>query len=410
MASALTSLVEYSNRYGSDPGMVLAGGGNTSMKTDQTLYVKGSGTSLATITEDGFVVMSRRGLGEIWKKKYPKEQAEREAAVLADMMAARRPGEENKRPSVETLLHDLFPQKFILHVHPSRVNALTCSVEGEKGVKRLFPDAVWVDECEPGYILASRCRDKLAAYKELTGNNANLVFLQNHGVFFAANSPAGLDELVARVMSTLDAEIQIKPDLAPDRTDREAATKIAPVLRMLYDENGTASVVFEASKTVLDFAESAESFSVLKEPLSPDHIVYCKAEPLFLEDCTPEGIIAAFRAFEERRGFKPKVVFAKNIGMFTLGRTLKEARTAASVWRDAMSITVMAGSFGGVRHMAPEMVDFILNWEVESYRTKVSLSAGDSKKLTGKIAVVTGSAQGFGEGIARTLAAEAPRS
>ena len=60
MATAIESLVEYSNRYGSDPGMVLAGGGNTSMKTDQTLYIKGSGTSLATITEQGFVVMSRR--------------------------------------------------------------------------------------------------------------------------------------------------------------------------------------------------------------------------------------------------------------------------------------------------------------------------------------------------------------
>ena len=86
MATALDLLVEYSNRYGSDPGMVLAGGGNTSMKTDQTLYVKGSGTSLATITGDGFVVMSRRKLGEIWRRKYSEKQAVREAAVLEDMM------------------------------------------------------------------------------------------------------------------------------------------------------------------------------------------------------------------------------------------------------------------------------------------------------------------------------------
>ena len=144
MATAIETLVEYSNRYGSDPGMVLAGGGNTSMKTDQTLYIKGSGTSLATISEAGFVIMSRRKLGEIWKKKYPQNAAEREAAVLEDMMAARLPGEEAKRPSVETLLHDLFPQKYILHVHPSRVNALTCSAGGAECVRRLFPEAVWI--------------------------------------------------------------------------------------------------------------------------------------------------------------------------------------------------------------------------------------------------------------------------
>ncbi len=406
MATAIETLVEYSNRYGSDPGMVLAGGGNTSMKTDQTLYVKGSGTSLATIGEAGFVVMSRRKLGEIWKKKYPKDQAEREAAVLEDMMAARLPGEEAKRPSVETLLHDLFPQKYVLHVHPSRVNALTCSAEGTAGVKRLFPDAVWVDECEPGYILASKCREKLAEHREASGHDTNVVFLQNHGVFFAAKTAAGLDEIVAGVMSALDAEIKVLPDFTPVETDRTQAAKIAPVLRMLYDENGGAAVVFTANKTVMDFAESAEKFAVLKEPLSPDHIVYCKAEPLFLEDFTPEGIAAAYRELAERRGFSPKVVFAKGLGMFTLGKTLKEAKTAAAVWQDAMSITVMSESFGGVRHMAPAMVDFIVNWEVESYRSKVSLAPGASKPLSGKIAVVTGSAQGFGEGIARVLASQ----
>ncbi len=404
MASAIESLVEYSNRYGSDPGMVLAGGGNTSMKTDQTLYVKGSGTSLATITEDGFVVMSRRKLGEIWRNKYPKDQAEREAAVLSDMMAARLPGEESKRPSVETLLHDLFPQKYVLHVHPSRVNALTCSAEGADGVKRLFPEAVWVDECEPGYILASRCREKLAEHKEKTGSDANVVFLQNHGIFFAAKTVKGLDEIVSGVMDTLDAEIRVRPDFTPADTDRTEAARIAPVLRMLYDEEGQASVVFTANRTVMEFAESAEKFAVLKEPLSPDHIVYCKAEPLYLESFDPESVAAAFRELEERRGFKPKVVFAKGIGMFTLGKTLKEAKTAAAVWSDAMSITVMAESFGGVRHMAPAMVDFIVSWEVESYRAKVSLASGSGKKLAGKIAVVTGSAQGFGEGIARFLA------
>ncbi|MBO6052858.1 MAG: class II aldolase/adducin family protein, partial [Clostridia bacterium] len=137
--SNLATLVEYSNRYGADAGFVLAGGGNTSMKTADTLYVKGSGTSLASIREEGFVKMDRAKLAAIWEKTYSGDQAAREAEVLADMMAAKLPGEEAKRPSVETLLHDLFPQTFILHVHPSRVNALTCSKEGADGVKRLFP-------------------------------------------------------------------------------------------------------------------------------------------------------------------------------------------------------------------------------------------------------------------------------
>ena len=69
-----------------------------------------------------------------------------------------------------------------------------------------------------------------------------------------------------------------------------------------------------------------------------------------------------------------------------------------------MTITTLAANFGGVRHMAPAMVDFIVNWEVESYRAKVSLAGGNTKALAGKIAIVTGSAQGFGAGIAEYLA------
>ena len=402
----MDTLIEFSNRYGADAGFVLAGGGNTSMKTDEFLWIKGSGSSLATITEEGFVKMNRAGLSAIRDKTYPENSAEREAAVLADMMAAKEPGEEAKRPSVETLLHNLFPQKYILHVHPARVNALTCSVEGEAAMKRLFPAAVWVDECEPGYILASKCRAKLASHKAETGAEADVVFLQNHGIFFAADSGEELDKVVAGVMDTLDKEIKALPDFTEVESERTTAAKIAPVLRMLYDENGGAAVNFTANKTVLDFAESKEKFDILREPLSPDHIVYCKAEPLWIEDFSVDGIRAAFEELKARRGFAPKIVFAKGVGMFALGKTVKEAKTAAAVWTDCMSITVMAQSFGGVRHMAPALEDFIVNWEVESYRAKVSLAGGSEKKLAGKIAIVTGAAQGFGEGIARVLASE----
>lgn len=399
-------LVEYSNRYGKTPGFVLAGGGNTSYKTENTLWIKGSGTSLATITEEGFVKMDRAKLAAIWKNTYSADQAEREAEVLADMMAAKLPDEEAKRPSVETLLHDLFPQLFVLHLHPTLVNGLTCGKEGEAVAREMFPLAVWVNECEPGYILAANCREKLASFKEKNGADAEIVFLQNHGVFFAANDSAHLDELVDEVMTKIKARCATEPDFTPCEGNREAAAKIAPAIRMAYDAEGKATVLFSANPTVLQFAESAEAFEALREPLSPDHIVYCKAEPLFIEDFTPDAIKAAFDALEARRGFKPKIVFAKGIGMFAVGANVKQARTASEVWEDAMAVTLFAQSFGGVRHMSPYMVDFIVNWEVESYREKISFKETAAKKLDGKVVVVTGSAQGFGEGIARWMASE----
>ena len=150
-----------SHKYGSDSRYVLAGGGNTSFKDEEYLYIKGSGTSLSAITSDGFVKMSRESLAKIWEKAYSPEQEKREAQVLSDMMASRCQGEEGKRPSVETLLHNLFTQPYVLHVHPAVVNGLTCSQEGKAAMERLFPDAIWVEETEPGYTLAVKCRKKI---------------------------------------------------------------------------------------------------------------------------------------------------------------------------------------------------------------------------------------------------------
>ena len=84
----LSTLVKMSNAYGSNPAYVLAGGGNTSVKDDTTLYVKGSGTQLATIKAEEFVEMSRARLNEIMKTDYPEDDVKRESLYLADVMAA----------------------------------------------------------------------------------------------------------------------------------------------------------------------------------------------------------------------------------------------------------------------------------------------------------------------------------
>ena len=52
-----------------NPNYVLAGGGNTSYKNDETLFVKGSGTSLATIKAEDFVRLERAKLNACAKLK-----------------------------------------------------------------------------------------------------------------------------------------------------------------------------------------------------------------------------------------------------------------------------------------------------------------------------------------------------
>lgn len=360
MKEKLAALAAMSNKYGADPNYVLAGGGNTSYKSADRLWVKGSGTALATIKPEDFVVLERAKLAQMWTAVYPEEEAAREAAVLADMMAARVEG-ETRRPSVETLLHDLFPQPYILHVHPAIVNGLTCSNEGEAAMKRLFPDAVWVDACKPGYILALLCKEKMDAYKAATGKDCALLFLQNHGIFFAGNSTEELDEMAHGVMAALKEAVTYKPQLEKMPYEEAKVQAVAEKLAAAYAEN--AAAVFTVCPEVLAYDPNTKS-------LSPDHIVYAKAKQLALEGT--ENVEAAFAAFEKENGYKPKIVFVKDLGMFACGLSEKEASTALSVMMDAITVVAYTKSFGGVSAMPDFLIDFIVNWEVESYRAKVS--------------------------------------
>ena len=204
----LSTLVKMSNTYGSNPAYVLAGGGNTSVKDDTTLYVKGSGTQLATIKAEEFVKMDRARLNEIMKTEYPADDVKRESAYLADVMAAVTDDDKTKRPSVEALLHNLFAYTYVLHVHPTLVNGLTCGKGAQTLCEQLLgKEVLWIDICKPGYTLARICYEKMNAYKEEFGKDVQVLLLQNHGIFVAANTVEEIGVLFDGVINKLEKQV-----------------------------------------------------------------------------------------------------------------------------------------------------------------------------------------------------------
>ncbi len=362
----INDLVALSNRYGSNPALVLAGGGNTSAKLDDILYVKASGTALSSIKAEGFVKMDRAKLNGILQKQYPEDDGEREAAALADLMAARMPGEQDKRPSVETLLHSLFPQTFVLHLHPALVNGLTCAVDGEKKARELFGgEVLWVGLCKPGSILAKICAKAAEAYQKEHGRPVNTLLLQNHGVFIAGNTPEELDSRLNTVLTKLEKQLVEIPDFAPGRETAQTA-QIAQKAAELYGPGSAA--VYDGNREAMKLSVNRESVRPLMRPFTPDHIVYCKAWPLYIEKAGE--LENEFRAYLAARGAPPNIVIVKGLGFFALGRGEPRAQTARAVFNDAIKIAVYAKSFGGPLAMTEELTEFIVNWEVEAYRQK----------------------------------------
>ena len=194
----IDELVSLSNLYGSNEELVLAGGGNTSAKDGDVMYIKGSGTQLATITADGFVKMNRQALADIFTKDYPTDDDAREAQALADLSAARMPGEESKRPSVETLLHSLFPHTFVLHVHPALVNGLTCAVNGKAEAERMSLDRVSFEGRRNNVADYYRKASVVALTSETEGWPLAMTEAQAHGcICIAFGCTSGVKEVLA---------------------------------------------------------------------------------------------------------------------------------------------------------------------------------------------------------------------
>ncbi len=365
----LEKLVEMSNRYGSNPEYVLAGGGNTSYKEDEVMYIKGSGSSLATIKEDGFVSMDRAKLTAMISANYPTGDKEREAAALADLMDARLPGNGSKRPSVETPLHNMFPFSYVLHVHPALVNGVTCSINGYEDAKRLLQDDfVWVPLTRPGYALSKECSDRLTAHKATTGKDVQVLLLQNHGIFVAANTVEEIDAIMKRVMAAFSGQVQRKPNCTAIGYNQDQVSEITTQIKALYSTE--MMVEFLVSEQLLELLKSPDDFIPLSSSFTPDHIVYCKAKFMYIERL--DELSQVFELFVRDNGYLPKVICIRNVGAFIVAPSQKELENAKLLFMDAIDVAIYAESFGGFLHMTDDLIDFILNWEAESYRQKVS--------------------------------------
>jgi len=373
---SLAALTEISRYYGKDPEYVLAGGGNTSWKDGETLYVKASGTSLADAVPDSFVKMERKALAVIWEKQYPESSDGRESAVLTDLMSARKPGEENKRPSVETLLHDILPFAFVVHLHPALVNGLTCSQRGEKAAEEIFgKDAIWIAPVNPGYELAKTVKAAIDDYKSRNGKSAAVIFLQNHGVFVGDNSAEGIKKIYGEIMDKIGERIKRHPDFSDEKilsinSDSQIEPQISDLMKTLAGLAGSA--VFMRSGEITKLVKDRASFAPISSAFTPDHIVYAGSEPLFIEENTSADIRDAWTQYVEKTGRKPKIVAVQELGGFGVGGSEKAAFLALELFRDAIKVVVYSQSFGGPLFMTKDKIDFINNWEVERYRASVS--------------------------------------
>lgn len=412
MNQEINDLIEISRYYGRNKAYVIAGGGNTSFKNEKHLWIKASGINLSNIDEKGFCVLDRAKLNDIPNQQFSDDPVKREEEVKNALMNSRIDRESGLRPSVETSLHNLFSHQYVVHTHSTLVNGLMCSNQAEQQTKKIFGEEVlFVPYSDPGYILFKIIAERIAEYNQKFGRDPQIVLIQNHGIFVAANTTDEIKGIYAGIATKLKSTFKSFPE-SKELAVSDKIAEILPAVRMLLSKEKLKVATAFNSSWIANFTANKQTFDKwIARPYNPDQMVYCLSEYLFVEsEGTAEEIIAEIRykieEFRNRRGMQPKILFIQNEGVIAAENSAVSVSYLKDMVNDFCQIAKLAENFGGPHPLTPKQVEFIENWEVENYRKKVSLGGKAQGRLENRTVVVTGAAQGFGAGIAGILFSE----
>jgi rhamnulose-1-phosphate aldolase/alcohol dehydrogenase len=430
-------LVYRSNLFGADRALANIGGGNTSSKetiTDhagretRVLWVKGSGTDLATITAAGFPGIR---LDELLPLQ---ARAAMDDAAMVDYLLRSALGPNQPRPSIETLLHAFIPATHVDHTHPDAVIALTSAPDGHRLAEQEFGDEiVWLDYERPGFDMSRRIAELLAAKP-----TARAVLLEKHGLVTwgetGEESYNATIEFVARAAQAIERAANGRFGLGGPRvealSDERAEALLADALPALRGALGKEGTILEVDRSpeAVAFASSerAPQVSQVGAPC-PDHLINTKHRPLVVSfDPASDGAgelreafrrgVAEFsdwyRAYYERnlddetRAFPldppgPRVVLIPGVGIVTTGPDAGRARVARDLYHRAIAVQDAADAIGGFRSLSESEAFAIEYWPLERYKLAQAPPRGE---LAGRIALITGAASGIGRATARLFA------
>jgi rhamnose utilization protein RhaD (predicted bifunctional aldolase and dehydrogenase)/NAD(P)-dependent dehydrogenase (short-subunit alcohol dehydrogenase family) len=438
--AADVALRTYTTRLlGSDPLLVLHGGGNTSVKTEmadllgethEVLCVKGSGWDMGAIEPAGLPAVK---LAPLRKLRRLDNLADEDMvnAQRVNLLDSRAPN-----PSVETLLHAFLPHKFVDHTHAAAVLSLVDQPNGAELAAEVWGGSMGlVPYVIPGFQLAKLAAEVYEAKPDVEG-----LILAKHGIFtFGADAREAYERMIAHV-SRAEARLArgrrnvFASAALPQRV--ASAAEIAPIVRGAVAVP-PAQAGGEPKRFVLEFRTGADIRNHVdgadladyarRGVVTPDHIIRTKNFPLIvpapetgkLEDFAKavRAAVAAYatryHAMFERQNARvggtktrldasPRVVLVPGVGLIGIGATAKDAAIAADLAENTIRVITDAEAIGRYEPLGEADLFDVEYWSLEQAKLKGAVA----KAFTGQVALVTGGGSGIGLATAEAFAAE----
>ncbi|GHE47177.1 bifunctional aldolase/short-chain dehydrogenase [Sphingobacterium griseoflavum] len=437
-------LLYRSNLLGSDLRITNYGGGNTSCKLIdkdpltgeevEVMWIKGSGGDIGTLKKSGLAALYVERLRNL-EKVYRGMEHEDEMVQLFNHCIF---DLASKAPSIDTPLHGFLPFAHIDHLHPDAAIAIAAAKDGKKITQELFNGQIgWVEWQKPGFDLGLQLRACLEENPGIRG-----IMLGSHGLFTWGDTAYesyvnSLDVIEACAEYLAQNYGKIRPvfggqkvESLPAEERKEQAAKLAPILRGFCSSERHMIGHFTDDEKVLEYINSNDLERLAPLGTScPDHFLRTKIQPLVLHldkaaDLSDVEAVKAQLAplFDDYRAMyteyyetckhenspairdrNPVIILYPGVGMFAFAKDKQTTRVAAEFYINA--INVMKGSEAVSEYTSlPRQEAFNIEyWLLEEAKLQ---RMPKPKPLSGKIALVTGSAGGIGKAIAKKFANE----
>ena len=437
-------LIYRSNLLGADLRLTNYGGGNTSCKAiakdpltgkeTEVMWIKGSGGDLGTMKKSGLAALyveRLRSLKNVYRGiEHEDEMVELFNHCIFDLAS--------KAPSIDTPLHGFLPFKHIDHLHPDAAIAIAAAKDGKKITQELFNGTIgWVEWQRPGFDLGLKLAKCLEENPGIRG-----IMLGSHGLFTwgdtAYESYINTLEVIERCAEYIEENVSkqkavfggAKIQSLPKEQRTSQAAALAPVLRGFCSSYQKMVGHFTDDERVLNFINSNDLDRLAPMGTScPDHFLRTKISPLVLnltpgedlsdvnkikEKLTPQ--FEAYRAMyadyyntckhpnsPAMRDPNPVVILFPGVGMFTFSKDKQTARVAAEFYINAINVMRGAEAISSYTSLPRQEAFNIEYWLLEEAKLQ---RMPKPKALSGRIALVTGSAGGIGKAIAKKFADE----
>ena len=330
------SIEALAERVGRDPLLIQGAGGNISWKDGDVLWVKSSGAWLAHArTEDMFVPVDLAGVRRLIDD-------DRESYL------DQRIGESTLRPSIETALHALMPQRVVAHLHAVDAIAYAVSTDGRELLEQRLDGLawMWIAYHKPGAALATAIRMQMRE----AGVVPAVLVLANHGIVFCGESAASVEALYQDVLSRLCREPR------PSGEDPGA-------------RSGTLDGYVEASGPARSLAFDAISIELARAHwvLYPDHAVFLGPEARFFASL--EEARASIAADDASARSRRPCVIVPGTGVWMPADTSIAAFAMLDCYA---SVCLRLADPLCISSLKESDVYALLHWEAETYRKSLA--------------------------------------